>query len=61
MLGPDYSRDMKVSIEYAAEHFEELVSAVQSGEAVEIECVDEPGVRLIPLSAVETALRLGEL
>ena len=44
---------MKVSIQFAAEHFEDLVSAAQSGEAVEIECEGEPGVRLVAFSVVE--------
>jgi antitoxin (DNA-binding transcriptional repressor) of toxin-antitoxin stability system len=37
---------MKVSVQYAAEHFEDLVSAVHNGEAVEIACAGQPALRL---------------
>ncbi len=37
---------MKVSVQYAAEHFKELVSAVHNGGDVEIECVGQPALCL---------------
>ena len=51
---------MKVSIDYAAEHFEDLVAAVQNGESVEIECAGEPAVRLVAFNAAQPALKVGE-
>jgi antitoxin (DNA-binding transcriptional repressor) of toxin-antitoxin stability system len=42
---------MKVSVQYAAEHFEDLVSAVHNGEAVEIACAGLPALRLVRSSA----------
>ena len=44
---------MKVSVQYAAEHFEDLVSAVYNGDEVEIEQVGQPALRLVvkPLRA----------
>ncbi len=38
---------MKVSVQYAAQHFEDLVSAVHNGEAVEIACAGQPALRLV--------------
>ena len=38
---------MKVSVEYAAEHFEDLVSAAHNGEAVEIACAGQPALQLV--------------
>jgi hypothetical protein len=40
---------MKVSVEYAAGHFEDLVSAVYNGYEVEIECAGHPPLRLLIL------------
>jgi antitoxin (DNA-binding transcriptional repressor) of toxin-antitoxin stability system len=37
---------MTVSVRYAAEHLEELLSAVDGGESVEIERPERPAVRL---------------
>ena len=51
---------MKVSVQYAAEHFEDLVSAVHNGEAVEIACAGQPGLRLVRSSPAEPALRSGK-
>ena len=51
---------MKVSVQYAAEHFEDLVSAVHGGEAVEIACAGQPGLRLVRSNTPEPALRSGK-
>ena len=37
---------MKVSVQYAAQHFEDLVSAVHNGDEVEIACTGQPTLRL---------------
>lgn len=39
---------MKVSAQYAREHFDEIASAVDHGEAVEIERGNRPTLRLVP-------------
>ena len=51
---------MKVSVQYAAEHFEDLVSAVHNGEAVEIACAGHPALLLVPSAAPKPAPRMGK-
>jgi antitoxin (DNA-binding transcriptional repressor) of toxin-antitoxin stability system len=51
---------MKVSVQYAAEHFEDLVSAVQNGEAVEIACAGQPALRLVRSNASQPVARPGK-
>jgi antitoxin (DNA-binding transcriptional repressor) of toxin-antitoxin stability system len=49
---------MKVSIQYAQEHFADLATAASQGEDVEIACSGEVSVRLILVKpAVKTAPR----
>ena len=49
---------MKVSVQYAAEHFEDLVVAAHNGEAVEIACAGQPELQLIRSSAVKSPKRI---
>jgi antitoxin (DNA-binding transcriptional repressor) of toxin-antitoxin stability system len=46
---------MKVSVQYAAEHFEDLVVAAHNGEAVEIACAGQPALQLVRSSGIEAA------
>jgi antitoxin (DNA-binding transcriptional repressor) of toxin-antitoxin stability system len=43
---------MKVSAQYAEEHFADLVSAFDSGEEVRIARPDKPGIRLVADEAI---------
>jgi antitoxin (DNA-binding transcriptional repressor) of toxin-antitoxin stability system len=49
---------MKVSVQYASEHFEDLVLAVHNGEAVEIACAGQPALQLVRSSAVDAPKRV---
>jgi antitoxin (DNA-binding transcriptional repressor) of toxin-antitoxin stability system len=51
---------MKVSVEYAAEHFEDLVSAVHNGEAVEIACAGQPALQLVRSGQFKSNLNAGK-
>jgi antitoxin (DNA-binding transcriptional repressor) of toxin-antitoxin stability system len=46
---------MKVSAQYAMEHFEDLAVAVDDGEVVVIERADKPALQLVPSPTVEAA------
>ncbi len=49
---------MKVSVQYAQEHFADLATAASQGEDVEIACSGEVSVRLTPVKpVVKTAPR----
>jgi len=52
--------DMKVSVQYAAEHFEDLVVAAHNGEAVEIACAGQPALQLVRFSDVEVSEPVGQ-
>ena len=51
---------MKVSVQYAAEHFEDLVLAAHNGEAVEIACAGQPALQLVRFSDVEVSEPVGQ-
>ncbi len=49
-----------VSVQYAAEHFEDLVVAAHNGEAVEIACAGQPLLQLVRSSAIDSSKRVLE-
>ncbi len=58
--GWHYSLDMKVSAQYAAEHFEDLVVAAHNGEPVEIACAGKPGLQLVRSAVANPAAPLAQ-
>jgi hypothetical protein len=44
---------MKVSAQYAAEHFGDLLIAVDSGQVVEIDRLDKPALQLVRLTVAQ--------
>jgi hypothetical protein len=51
---------MKVSTQYAAEHFEDLLSVADSGQVVEIERPDKPVLQLVRSAVVEAPKPAGK-
>ena len=51
---------MKVSAEYAAEHFDDLASAVDDGEVVEIARLHKPALQLVRSSTSDASVRAGK-
>lgn len=47
-----------MSVQYAAEHFEDLVVAAHNGESVEIACAGQPALQLVRTNAVEVPNRV---
>jgi len=51
---------MRVSVQYAAEHFDDLVLAAHNGEAVEIACAGQPALQLVRSGFVEAEQPVGQ-
>ena len=56
---PEYPKFMKVSAQYAEEHFSDILNAADSGEEVEIARPDKPALFLAPRAASRPSIPSG--
>ena len=58
-LGRGYSQSMTVSPQYLAEHYDDIASAVNDGETIEVSLPEKPVLRLVPSEPKQSAEQTG--